>query len=526
MAKRNVNIVVKARDEASRKLRGISGAAGGLGSALRKAALAGAAFFGGRALLRFARQSVEDFGRQESAVLGLRDALELLGTGDQIENMQEFADEIQRTTEFGDELILELLTMGATMGKLNGGPLKAAAKAAIGLSKAFGVELTAAMRLVARAAIGDTSSLTRYGIKLDETLSDQEKFNKVLAIGTENFSLATSAINQTSVILKQMQNEIGDVREEIGGALAPVVRDSAIAIKNWASDNKEAIGDFAGRAVVEITFVKDVIAEMGEFMRDDFTGFWEFGLDGSLTAIEVWGKSVNEIVKKTAVEMEKQFAVSFEQMKLRTADFFLDISDFFVQLNFGGRANFDKFAEVMNRGKLRDEIINVGVSDRERFFEKQFPDFVIKPWTEVMEDIKQIHADGFKELVDRMPPELRKGFDDALAKRQAGLASLRNNALPPSLGGTGGGGAATVADVLAAITGRPRGVRPVEARFLGRAPSADRRRDPIEQVAKNTARMVEIETRSEKIMRILLSRAIKADERLDRQILLSPSTML
>ena len=118
MLKHSVNVLIKARDEASRKFKLIGGSALSMGSMIRRAAALAAVYFGGRAIKRFVQDSLQLFGVQEAAVKSLADALALLGKQAQLGAMKKFAAQIQQTTVYGDEMILQLMAMGSAMGKL------------------------------------------------------------------------------------------------------------------------------------------------------------------------------------------------------------------------------------------------------------------------------------------------------------------------------------------------------------------------------------------------------------------------
>ena len=253
MARHDVNIVVKARDEASKKFGKIGREAGGMGAMIKKAAAAAAVYIGGRQLLRFAGESLTLFGRQEQAVNGLANAYKLLGIAGRgpVKDMQDFAAELQKTTRYGDELTLELATMGATMGKLSGEELKGAVKAAMGLAKAYQIDVVAAMRLVARARMGDTTTLARYGIKLKEGLSAQGKFNEVMKIGARNFALVTDEVGDYNVAIEQMKNRLGDIKEKIGGALVPTILKLTERIKQLNMEHVRSLFNF-GKWTVSI----------------------------------------------------------------------------------------------------------------------------------------------------------------------------------------------------------------------------------------------------------------------------------
>ena len=228
-----------------------------------------AAYFGARQLIGMAQESMQLFGRQEQAVQMVSAAIRMIGAeaNYSVPEARKFASEIQRITTYGDEAVLELMAMGASMGRLSGRELEDATKAAIGLSQAYGIELVGAMRLVARAAIGDTSSLTRYGIKLDETLTSQEKFNEVLRRGAEAFVLAGAEAQTATGRMTQFRNIVGDIKEEIGEGYAQtiaLVNETAQLAgfgsdfhKWWARANMEL-----SKFLLGITFAETVMSQI------------------------------------------------------------------------------------------------------------------------------------------------------------------------------------------------------------------------------------------------------------------------
>ena len=267
-------MVIKARDQASKKFKKVGKAAGGMGSMLKKAALAAGAFMGARAIKNFVAGSLAAFGEQEMAVKHLKDALDNLGVGSAaaMDEMKKFASEIQKVTTVGDEATLEMMSMGASMGKLSGDSLKAATVAAIGLAKAYKMDTVAAMRLVARASAGDTASLARYGIKLDETMSAQEKFNEVLEIGASNFKLAEGETETYNGQMAQLSNTWGDFKETIGEAIKSHIpglnqgfKIAGVVIENWGLVTKIA---FTSAKLMLIDFWEDTKHTFGKTIPD------------------------------------------------------------------------------------------------------------------------------------------------------------------------------------------------------------------------------------------------------------------
>jgi len=289
MSTRSVDVVVRARDELSRKFGRMGKASRGLGQslkALRGVAMTAFAALGGAGVGYFLKGTLDAYGRQEQAVEKLRAALDLLGAGSPaaVRDMEAFAASIQKVTTVGDEAVLELATLGAGLGRLSGQGLKDATQAAIGLSRRLGTDAVAAMRLVARAAIGDTSQLARYGIKLDETLSAQAKFNELLRMGSESFALAEAEANTYPGRMEQLSAAWGDLKEQIGEQLAP-------SLKGLAEDltaNIDQIGAVATTAISAVKEVGKALVGVGAGIAATFDWLWvqiRRGLESTLAVI-------------------------------------------------------------------------------------------------------------------------------------------------------------------------------------------------------------------------------------------------
>lgn len=238
----SVDIVIKARDEASAKFGQVGRAAGGLGNTIKRAAMAAGMYFGAREIIGFVKGSIAAYQEQEIAVRHLMDALANLGiTGKSaIADLRDFADQIQRTTTISDEAAIEVMSLGVSMGKFSGDTLKAATIAAIGFSKAFKTDFETAMRLVSKSAQGITTGLKRYGIVVDDTMTKAELFHSVLERGSQLYNVATGEINTQAGSVLQLKNQWHDLKEEIGGATSGYVNNfisgaqvAIFFIKEW-----------------------------------------------------------------------------------------------------------------------------------------------------------------------------------------------------------------------------------------------------------------------------------------------------
>lgn len=219
-------------------------------------------------------KGVQAYAVQEDAVNNLNAALS--ANGDSIERysqkFQDFASKMQSQTIFGDEATLETMAYGRNLG-IVASKLEEATTAAAGLAAKYNIDLNSAMQLIGRASQGQTGTLARYGIILDDTLSKEEKFNQLLKIGVSNFSLAEAKANTFSGKMKQLSNAWGDMLEEVGKSIAEganfkMMIDSAIKKIQSLTQWLKSIGGEASYMMQEITiYVKSSIDALSTIFK-------------------------------------------------------------------------------------------------------------------------------------------------------------------------------------------------------------------------------------------------------------------
>lgn len=238
MATQAVDILIKARDQASATFGGVGRAANAMSGILKNAAMAVGGYLSARAILSFAQSSIQAFSEEQQAVNQLGAALDLLGKKTELSGLLTFAAEIQRVSTVSDDAAMNLMKFGASIGGLSGDTLKQATIAAIGLSKAYGIDLQAAMLLVSKAAAGNTASMGRYGIVFKEGMTDAEKFNQVLEIGRQKFAMAEAETQTFAGRIAQLSNAWGDAKEQLGQYIATspmlsgAINFASVAIQN------------------------------------------------------------------------------------------------------------------------------------------------------------------------------------------------------------------------------------------------------------------------------------------------------
>tara|TARA_R110002012_G_scaffold5094_6_gene23162 strand:- start:995 stop:2647 length:1653 start_codon:yes stop_codon:yes gene_type:complete len=224
-----IDVQTKGADKSEKKIKGVSGALGGLA---KQAGAAAAAYFGTRALLDGIKQSINLFAEQELAEVKLRKSL-----GSSINTLQKYASSLQQVTNFGDELIMQGMAQLAFFIK-DEKQLKIATKATLDLAAAKGMDLVQAADLVAKSVGSSTNALSRYGIAAEGAVGSEER---LLSITDEISNLfggqAEATTESLSGKIDQMKNAFGDLQEVMGAKLAPIVQSMVVGFTDLISVN-------------------------------------------------------------------------------------------------------------------------------------------------------------------------------------------------------------------------------------------------------------------------------------------------
>lgn len=188
-----------------------------------------------RAVSSFAANAIKAYNEQEQAVVNLTAALRNAGqeiTGN-VASANRFASEMQKLTQYGDELTIGVMAQGINLG-VAPAQIEQATKAAMVLAQKYSMDLPTAMTLLGRAGKGHTETLARYGITLDETATKEEQFQQLLKLGTDEFNIVTEAAESNIKTMQKYDNVIGDSMEVIGQRLVPVLLNAKGAVAGLA----------------------------------------------------------------------------------------------------------------------------------------------------------------------------------------------------------------------------------------------------------------------------------------------------
>lgn len=191
--------------------------------------------------------------------------------------LQEYASALQTTTAFGDEEIIAAQALLASFGQ-NEEQIKQTTVAVLDFAAAAGTDLTAAVNLVGKAFVGETGSLSRYGIIVDKNIPKTQKFDAVLAQLTTRFGGAAAAQTEDFAgQLQQVSNAVGDLQEKMGAFIGFLATDANGSIDTFLA-NLKLLEIFFGQVFPVV--ISEAHAQLLEFsagVREVVVGLVEAG---------------------------------------------------------------------------------------------------------------------------------------------------------------------------------------------------------------------------------------------------------
>lgn len=209
------------------------------------------------------RNGIKAAKEYEDALNGFNVALQLSGnySAEASKDFEDFAASIQQTTKFSDDATLSAGALIANISGLGGAPLKNATQNALDLAAALKIDLQTAAQLVGKAAVGETGTLSRYGIILGETGTKAEKAAAALALIQNKFGGAAVKDAETySGAIAKASNNFGDLEKEIGflvtknPVLIKAIGEASKLFAKLTGDiekNKTNLNEFVSKAVIK-----------------------------------------------------------------------------------------------------------------------------------------------------------------------------------------------------------------------------------------------------------------------------------
>ena len=196
---------------------------------------------------------------QDRALTKVAAAYKQLGiySGNLMRDTEKLAQKMQDLANVEDDIVAANISVMAVIGKLRADQIEPATKAAIGLAKAYGLDVASAFNLVGRAAAGHTETLARYGIVLKEGATGQEKFDELMQKGAEGFETAKRQAADATGQYEKFKNSIGDLKESIGAFAATDFMQNRI---KTLTDNVKSVTDW----VTNLGLVFDLVGNKAQ----------------------------------------------------------------------------------------------------------------------------------------------------------------------------------------------------------------------------------------------------------------------
>lgn len=210
------------------------------------------------------KASVDAYAEREAAETRLQAALRQSGAAvdEMLPRCRELSREIQRMTAVGGKQVGMLQAQALNMG-VSADRLDVCIKSAVGLSKAFGIDMTRALKLSAQAAVGQTGGFNELLPALKNCRTEAERLSLVNKAAAAGYAQAQAEADTLSGALEQLSNEWSDISAILGEAVVPVVKSVADLLGGLAgmvNDNKDAVVAFIQSApnLKALLIIKDI----------------------------------------------------------------------------------------------------------------------------------------------------------------------------------------------------------------------------------------------------------------------------
>jgi hypothetical protein len=155
---------------------------------------------------------------QEDAITKLNQSLKNTGnfSVEASKDLQKYASGMQKITKFGDEEILNAMSLIAAFD-IEGKELEDLTTATLDLAQAKGFNLVSAADLVAKSVGSSTNAMTRYGVEVTGAVGSTERANTAVTNMAKIFGgQAMAAAKTFSGQQKTLADNLGDVAEQMG----------------------------------------------------------------------------------------------------------------------------------------------------------------------------------------------------------------------------------------------------------------------------------------------------------------------
>lgn len=169
-------------------------------------------------------KSIAEYSQQEQAINSLNRTLVNNGTysRETAAAYLEQADALAKVTLFGDEQIIQAQSSFQQQAR-NVTLTKEATTAILDFAQAQGIDAAQAAEVVGKSVGTSTNALARYGIEVDKNASQAEKLQQVMTGLSAKFGGQAEAATNGLGALQMLSKSVGELFEQLGARLAPVI---------------------------------------------------------------------------------------------------------------------------------------------------------------------------------------------------------------------------------------------------------------------------------------------------------------
>lgn len=214
-------------------------------------------------------------------------------TGYTANQLSKYAEQLQRTTTFGDEAIMDAMSQLVTFKQVTGDTFKRATEAALDLSATGFGSIDSASLMLGKALenpIEGLNALTRVGVTLTtEQKKMVKEFMKVNELGKAQALILEAVEGQVKGTaaalaatdagkLKQMNEELGNIKERLGNEILPLLikmKQGQIDVYNGIVSWSTALGMFADNQKTSSAVFTNSYAIGIQQVKDYFSRMWQ-----------------------------------------------------------------------------------------------------------------------------------------------------------------------------------------------------------------------------------------------------------
>lgn len=176
--------------------------------------------------------------------------------------LQTFAKDLSQSTGLAGEAVVETIAQIQNLTKIGPAGLERVTRATADLASALKIDLESAGQLVARALEGNVGALRRYGLVVEKSTTDSERFANVLRAieGTFGGQAIANATTFTGA-LNRLSEAFNDIFEEIGNLIikSPTLRALLVETGNALIRVQEAIASIGKQGDVFAPIIAGLI---------------------------------------------------------------------------------------------------------------------------------------------------------------------------------------------------------------------------------------------------------------------------